>query len=343
MRHVWCICTLLTISLVILQAQEPAPSSEKVRQSIDRAMKFLAQKQNKNHHWETSTPVQLGDYAGGSTALVCLALLEAGSKPEEAPLKEGLAYLRQMNMKKTYCQGLRMAALSHLIRNHPKHSTEADKKLLAADRKQLIDNLCRDQAGKLIGWSYPIANVPRADFSNSHYAILGLEAAQLAGVETSKELWQEVRDLYQRTQGGQGGWGYTADTASDRLSMTLAGIIGLSYSAQQLQEQPVQQSIDKAYQLVGRRLKPNFLHLPGSNNFPFYTLFALSRANALTKVKELKPTDGKEFKMYDELSASLVQLQAAEGSWGSAAGFIDNNDVLATSFAVIFLARGQAK
>lgn len=348
MRRHWCLVSLLTISLIyaLTAAQEPAATAtpEKIRQAMDRGIKFLAIKKGQDHNWESHAPFQLGDYQGGVTGLVCLALLEAGVKPNEAPLKESLHYLRLVKLNKTYCQGLRMAVLAHIVNHYPALSAAEDKGLIVEDRSQLMQFAARENGGRLIGWGYPVAAINRPDFSNTHFAVMGLQAAHEAGIETSKEDWQAVRELFLRTQNDSGGWGYTADNSSDHLTMTLAGIGGLSASCKELKEAPPPKSIDLAFKLVSKRLRPQELFEQStSNTFPYYTLFALSRASSLTQVKELKAKTGKDYNIYDELAAQLLKQQAADGSWGTEKSMIDQQSILATSFTLIYLARGQAK
>lgn len=346
MRLLSILCSLVIITVVLGVAQEPAAgvAPEKIRQAMDRGAQFLATRQSKEHNWEGVLGLQLGDYQGGTTALVCLALLEAGSKPDEAPLKESLRYLRQLKMKKTYCQGLRMAALAYIAKHHPALAEPGDKALIKNDRDQLMQFVVREKAGQIDGWSYPIAQPTRADFSNTHFAVLGLQAAQEAGVETSKEDWQAVRDLFVRSQQAGGGWGYTPDQSGERLSMTLACIAGLSASCQQLKEAPPEKTIDAAFNTVSRRLRPEALFDKlDTATFPYYTLFALSRASTLTPTRQLKNRAGKEYNLFDEMSSLLLKKQAADGSWGAEQGMLDKQSVMATSFTLIYLAKGRVR
>lgn len=348
MRHHWCLVSLLSICLVyaLTAAQEPAAtaSPEKIREAIDRGIKYLHKQKGQERNWELNAPFQLGDYKGGITTLVCLALLEAGVKPNDVLLKDSLGFVRRVKLVKTYTLGLRMTVLAHILRNYPNQSDGQDKILLSQDRQQLMQDAEREKNGRLNGWSYPITGMGRPDFSNTHFAVLGLQAAHEAGIETSKEDWQAVRDLFVRTQNDTGGWGYTADNSSDRLTMTLAGIAGLSASCKELKEAPPEKSINLAFKLVSKRLRPQELfEQPTSITFPYYTLFALSRASSLTQLKELKTKTGKDYNIYDELAALLLKSQSANGSWGTEKGMIDQHSVMATSFTLIYLARGQAK
>src|SRR4051794_36718147 len=67
-------------------ATPPRPEDElvnKVRDSIKRGVQFLKSNVNKQGNWEGIVLQYLADMEGGSTALVTLALLNCGEKPDD--------------------------------------------------------------------------------------------------------------------------------------------------------------------------------------------------------------------------------------------------------------------
>src|SRR5688572_27639377 len=93
----------LCLVLLILAVVRPATAEitdEQARKSIAQALKYLETKQNKtgggrSETWPTATP--------GVTALVTLAMLNAGVEVKSEVIQKALAYLRaQNNPENTY-------------------------------------------------------------------------------------------------------------------------------------------------------------------------------------------------------------------------------------------------
>jgi hypothetical protein len=97
-------------------AQPPAKAEEelveKVRKSIDQAVNYLKSEQNKRGTWEDVLVGVFADLEGGQTALVTLALLNAGVKPEDPTLEKALEFLRKLEPKKTYVVALQNMAFA---------------------------------------------------------------------------------------------------------------------------------------------------------------------------------------------------------------------------------------
>src|SRR5947207_3371459 len=66
----------------------------------------------------------------------------------------------------------------------------------------LLETAIGLKGGKLEGWSYPGNQI--ADGSNTHYAVMGLHAATQAGAKVDAKLWEQIRDMYFRTQRNDG-------------------------------------------------------------------------------------------------------------------------------------------
>ena len=112
-----CLGTLLAMPSAA-PAEEPVPQPpppppvkaeeelvEKVRKTIEKGVAFL-KKEQKQGKWEGVVLNLLADMEGGVTALVTLALLNCGEKPDSPAVAEALKYLRTLEPKKTYVVGL---------------------------------------------------------------------------------------------------------------------------------------------------------------------------------------------------------------------------------------------
>src|SRR4051812_28161480 len=95
----------LGTALGLMLAVPPAPAAppaappkpedelvEKVRKSIDKGVAYLKTQQSPQGNWEGIVLTFLADMDGGATALVSLALLNCGVKPEDPSLARALEY-----------------------------------------------------------------------------------------------------------------------------------------------------------------------------------------------------------------------------------------------------------
>src|SRR6185437_5891038 len=93
--------------LVMMPAGAPAqpqpasvkPEEElvnKVRDYIKRGVAYLKKNQTSQGNWEGVVLKFLADMEGGSTALVVLALLNCGEKPDEPYLQKAIKYLADL-------------------------------------------------------------------------------------------------------------------------------------------------------------------------------------------------------------------------------------------------------
>src|SRR5579884_1957281 len=152
-------------------AAPPKPEEElveKVRKGIDRGVAFLRKQQSPQGNWEGIVLNFLADMDGGSTALVTLALLNCGVKPEDPAVQKALDYLSNLPPRKTY-----VVALQNLVFLEARQAK--DLPLIQKNADWLVQHALKS-GGKLEGWSYPANSV--ADNSNTQYALLGLYAAK---------------------------------------------------------------------------------------------------------------------------------------------------------------------
>ncbi len=193
----------------------------------------------------------------------------------------------------------------------------------------------RYENGQLIGWGYqlPPGGLPGADNSNTQYAILGLHAAAQAGVKIDAKVWDEVRDLYLRTQTADGGWAYRSQGGPSTITMTSAGVIGLAITREHIDRKhrnyknaETAKQLDNALKHLG-----NVFTVDG-RQWRYYNLYGLSRAGRTAEKKQLGAND-----WYKDGAEFLLRQQDAGGGWKSEQSILDGNPVIATSFAILFL------
>jgi hypothetical protein len=310
------------------------PLVDQVRTAIERGVEFLRAAEDRNGNWEVGA--QSAIMQGGWTSLAMLALLNAGVKPDDPIIERGLKYLRGLAPKYTYVVGLQTMVYAAAGR--------------AEDRERIQENVdwliqarvfSRNQ---FVGWSYSQGRGPRADNSNTQYALLGLHEGHRAGAKVRREVWREIQDYYLQTQSDEGGWGYAPQRGGATLTMTTAGLCGLLIAGAELnhgrevllpngtarncgryqENRPIALALD----WIGSRFQVDF------RQAVFYNLYGIERAGRLTGQRFLGSHD-----WYREGCEYLVRRQSADGSWRG--GGHDGPAIVATSFALLFLSKGR--
>ncbi len=311
---------------------------EDVRKAIDEAVTFLKGQQNKTEgNWEVGGIPNAG--SGGSTALVMLALLNAGVKPTDPVLQKGLAWLRANPARKTYAAGLQTMVFAL-----------AGEKV---DRKRIDDNVALLLKVRMPGgWSYgEFGGIP--DNSNTQYALLGLHEAIGAGSKVDPQVLLQIRNHFIKTQ-SRGGWGYSAGATTPYMNMTTAGlcnliITGLDLAQGKAELRPDGSAVNcgeyKDNEPVAKALNWLGEFFPGSLDdqtaletfkHPYYGLYGIERAGRLTGQRYFGGHD-----WYEVGCRWLVKAQKADGSWGGEVRTLDHYPVVATSFALLFLSKGR--
>lgn len=236
----------------------------------------------------------------------------------------------------------------------------ADLQLVQGWAKELLDNVDTTvDVAYLRRWHYGPSR--RWDNSNMQYALLGLYAAQLCGVEISPVVWtaaanhwlrcsvpcgepiavdlQTHRDLERakstRTSGPKlqpRGWGYYDSDPTG--SMTTAGITGLTVCSSALRlgkkggpkllaegDDAIRAGFVWFQQWLSVRHNPRPSH--GDQSWHLYYLYGLERACELNQIARVAGRD-----WYTEGAIQLVATQQQNGSWGSS---VD------TAFGLLFL------
>ena len=201
-------------------APQPETLVEQVRKSMDRSKEYLIHKQSPDGHWDIEEPNSYPGGPTGPTSLVLLALLHAGVPPEDPVIQKGLIGLRKLHPETTYVVGLQTMVFCQAGLNEDRPHIQRNV--------HWLENAQVMKEGTLAGWTYTQKGAPKAPFSdnsNSHYAILGLHEAQAAGINVNPQVWEQIGQLYMKTQ-VRGGWGYIQGMPPT-LTMTTAGLCDL--------------------------------------------------------------------------------------------------------------------
>lgn len=341
-----CGIALVLLSLAARPVQAADVTAEAVRQAIERGQDFLRRQQQGDGSWPDGSHPR-----GGVTALVMLALLESGMKPEHSTIDHGLRNLRTVRPS-----GGQLAGVS----NTYVVSLQTMVYCLARPREdigRIKENVAwledaQIRTGPFTGmWDYGLGK-HRGDNSCTQFALLGLrEAAELEPpelrVKVDPEVWRRVREQFVKNQAGDGGWGYQGAAAASG-SMTSGGISSLIIAGMRLHEGEEKihngqidncgkwqqnDSITRGLDWLGRqeRLVENN---PGTGMWHFYYLYGLERAARLSGQRFLGRHD-----WYREGAKLLIESQGPGGLWERRG---DQNEVISTAFALLFLSKGRS-
>jgi beta-lactamase regulating signal transducer with metallopeptidase domain len=289
-----------------------------VREAVARGVGFLKRQQKPDGSW-----VEYSSQKGGVTALCALALARSGVADNERSVRKAAEYLQLQETDRTYSVALQTMFLS-----------AADPKAHAKTIRRNVQWM--EQAQRNGGWSYDIRG-GEVDHSNTHFALMALDATDTAGVTAQPKTWRTSLEHWIKAQNPDGSWGYKVGSQGTG-SMTCAGMSSVAMGAARIgkQEDLAKQAIaaiEKANQWMSRNSAVD--RNPGSpiKIWVFYYLHALTRAGQDAERPKIGGHD-----WYQELSAFLTIAQrAADGAW-SGKGPIETEPLIATSFAILSLA-----
>lgn len=320
-------------------------TAEQVDASIKAGIRFLKNAQLPDGSWDE---YNRQTYPKGTTALVSLALLTAGETADDPQMAKALANLEQMDarqLRKIYCVALQTMAFAAA-------DPERYKLRLVDNVRYLEESQIRNPAagGMVGGWAYGLNEGMRADNSNTQYALLGLNAANEAGVAVDQRTWTLSRTYWEQAQRISGAWSYTIDDNSISASMTTAGISSMIITGlRRLQSREIlvgdvinncgEGGVNPGLQRALDWMASNFRvdqNLGRGDTWKYYYLYGMERAGRLSGQRFFGSHD-----WYYEGAEELVALQdRLTGSWDGGPG--ESNPLLTTSFAVLFLAKGRA-
>ena len=348
--HLGLIATIILAAPCTSRARDEI-SSEAVQGAISRAIRHLKQGQKSRGNW---TPCR--GFSGGVTALCTLALLEAGVPPEDPTVRKAVKYLRTLrNSAEPQTYTIALQTMVYCRIGSP------------LDRSTIRDNVRWLEAEQISSgpkrgsWGYASGG---GDPSNTQFAILALHESALAGFEVNRETWRHTLGYWQRTQRRSGAWGYPPRPG--RGSMTCAGIASVIIAERNLIGSDARwvdgncvcgdplrnKFVNKGLEWMGRNFSVRHNPIEGrrigdaieQNNL--YYLYAMERVGRISGKRfffgPLEKTTGKRHKYdwYREGAAFLLGNQHPDGHW-TGGGFAEDNTQIATSFALLFLAKGR--
>ncbi len=216
------IALAFSILVVATACARGGVTSEQVEHAIREGVRFLKSQQQPDGSW-TEAEAQVKT---GTTSLVTLALLTAGEPVESPTIQNSLSFLRgygPQQLRNTYGIGLQTMVFA---------AAEPER-----DRLRLLANVDWLEHAQLKPgdhvpwpgtWTYTETKGQAGDHSNTQYALLGLNAASEVGIVVKPAVWALSRDHFERSQNRDGGWSYTPQGHSPSTgSMTCAGISSL--------------------------------------------------------------------------------------------------------------------
>ncbi len=340
------LCVSLLLSTQVTPTRAEITGAE-VEDAIRNGVRYLSRQQNQDGSW----PDVDQKAHTGTTSLILLALLTSGEKLDSPPIQRGLAYLEQFSandLGHTYSVALQTMVFS--TADPARYRLQIARNVEWLERAQIKPGDRNDWPGS---WTYTGDKETHGDNSNTQYALLGLNAAAEVGVPVRPEVWVLSRQYWESAQRVDGSWSYHPFQA-DRptASMTCAGISSMVITGLKRFEGQEVLLPDGTIRNCGsgglnvdlqRGIDWMATHFRVSENFgqgqlwKFYYLYGLERAGRLTGQRFFGQHD-----WYREGAEYLVHEQdKLTGQWVGRDS-IENQPTIATSFALLFLAKGRA-
>lgn len=299
---------------------EETKEARRVHAATEKGVKFLLDTQV-DGNWEDGLNARLRP--GGMTAMVILALLDVGLKPDDPAILKALDYLRNAKATTTYVVSLQTMVLCRARLASDKPTVEKNLAVLLKWRRYT-------KSEQFAGWGYGDFG-SESDNSNTHFVVMALHEAALAGFQIEGRLWKEIQEYSVRSQKPDGGWTYRSANPTTTRSMTYSMTYCLLVANRHLKadNEVSERELAKAYELISR-----WLTVPNVDSSPYYTLHALGRMMALADKKRI---EAESIQAYKE---TLLKNQRDDGSWKSDS-ILEKDPALATSYALSFLANAR--
>jgi len=270
----------------------------------------------------------------GADALAVYALLQSYRATGDGRLDPRRDYMKLVldTLKKlpmddgyaTYGRSLRASALA--LAERPE-----DLKALQTDLTWLL------RTGANGAYSYPMRYYDQQggtpyyiwDNSNSQYGLLGVWAAAEVGLPVARPYWIAAQKHWISTQEPNGEWSYGMGEDNPVRSMTLAGLASMLVTQDYLRtptgHDPDPPALTKAMDWI--QTGDNSVVSFDEGQLPGYNVFGLERVGLATGYKYFGGHD-----WYRETAADVLDAARPDGGWGN---------VISTSYALLFLARGR--
>jgi hypothetical protein len=340
----WAALAALVVGLVLpaaglrqAAAQDRPFGANDIEQAIVKARDFLVRQQKPDGCWEA---MHAADKRVGATGLVLLALANAGLDAEHPAVRKGLAWLRTQVPDQTYHVALQSLALAML-------SPEADAAILARNVRWLED--AQVPAGPGAGsWSYRESRGGTGDNSNTQFALLGLHESARAGIPVRDETWVRSQQYWVNCNNADGSWGYSGRSPGTG-SMTCAGIASIWITSEHIGTPDAQaargavsccgggrspQVLERGLDWLGRRFSVMQNPGTGGDTWLYYYLYGLERVGRFTARRFIGDHD-----WYRQ--GARMFLDAQDRLTGQFKARRIEDEVVSTSFALLFLAKGR--
>lgn len=320
-------------------------TDDQVRRSIRGGIAYLKKNQKVDGSW-TDHP----GYPGGLTALCTLALINAGTPISDPGIQRSLANLRSLGKPRmVYSTSLITMVLC---------AAEPDKD--AAIIRENVNWLEKIQirTGPYTGsWAYSDRGI-NGDNSNSQFALLALHEAERAGVKVNASTWQSAQAYWLGMQQDDGSWGYVKGEPSTG-SMTCAGIASLLIASGKINQgdarvqggtveccgaqsdnEPLRRALDWLGAKFSVERNPNpfsgRLRQTLDTTHLFYYLYGVERVGRLSGNRFIGRHD-----WFREGAEFLVSRQDRLSGYWRGDYHAEQNALVATSFALLYLAKGR--
>ena len=336
---------MLRLLLAALPAMAARPavtaepvSPQRIQRAIEKARDWLIREQEANGSWECSMRTE--DTRVGATSLVMLALANAGVDRSHLAMQRGLDWLRRQKPDETYSVSLQTLVLAML-------SPDADRAILERN-VDWLENAQVAQGPATGSWSYG-TNKGTGDNSNAQFALLALHEADRAGVRVRRDVWVRAQQYWTACANADGSWGYTIGNAAGSGSMTCAGIASIWITSEHIGTPDAQAAADsvsccgggaspkvleRGLAWLGRRFSVVENPGTGGQTWLYYYLYGLERVGRFTARRFIGDAD-----WYLEGARMFVATQ--DGLTGAFRGGRIEDPTVATSFALLFLAKGR--
>ncbi len=344
------------------------PLAQPVLNAIDQAKRFLLRQQQA----DGSFPCAYGD---GGTSLALIALINTGMTAQDPEIQRGLEWLRTHDARpvfEVYAVSLKIQALAAAKDGRTDVERVAGLvRLLESGQLQngswtyrpIVAQTIKNPGGRRNAQMHLLM---QGDNSNAQFAVLGLREAQEMGVPVSVEVWHKARNHFVDAQCRDGGWSY-GDTGGigSTGSMTVAGIatvvitdamlkaeanhLNRDGTPQCCEPQSDQKILENAYRWMGNNFTVRYNPAAGreaAKGYWLYYLYGMERAGRFSGKRFFTNSRGNQFDWYREGAENLLtQQNRVNGSWNGDITFLgktDNDDIVGTSMALIFLSKGLA-
>ena len=338
-------------TVFLLIALHAAALSAEIRErdvtaSISRGRAFLLRSQRPDGSWDVT--VRKESQAVAITSFVLQALLNSGMTPADPEIARGLDWLRdpKRDPKRTHEIALMIEAF-------------AAAKDGERDRTRMADLVRRLESSDVRGandgsWSFAGAQEGTAESGTAQFAALALFEAQELGVPVDPAHWKAAREHWLGRQNPDGGWGGSRSSGG----ITAAGIAYVAVTSDLLRDgepevdsdgRPLccgepqrDEAIDRACRWLGNNFTVR--HNPNRDSAGWlYYLYGLERVGRLTGQRFFVNARGTKRDWYREgCEALLLRQDQLTGSWTGTPEVLEDEPVLATSYALHFLSRGLA-